>query len=192
MAMRDHRSLATQDRTEVIDPYEPPEDPAYDWEYDDEPAYRAAPRILWGRLVVFGVVLLLAFLLGRATAGGGVSQEDFNAMRAERNDAQAQVADLQEENQSLENQNTALQDELDAAQADATTTTGTTGEDTTTTEEPAGETYVIKEGDTLRELAIEFYGDATLDDYIAEANDIADASLISAGVEITIPPDPEP
>jgi nucleoid-associated protein YgaU len=190
MAMRDQRTLA--DRTEVIDPYEPPEDPAYDWEYDDEPAYRNAPRILWGRLVVLGVVLLAAFLLGRATAGGGVSQEDFDAMRAERNDAQAQAADLQEENESLENQNAALQDELDAAQADTGTPTGTTDDETTTTDEPAGETYVIKEGDTLREIAIEFYGDATLDDYIAEANDIADASLISEGTEITIPPDPEP
>lgn len=192
MAMRDHRSLAARDeRTEVIDPYEPPEDPAYDWEYDDEPAYRSGPRVLWGRLVVLAVVLLVAFLIGRATGGGGVPQEDFDAARAERNDAQAQVQDLQQEVSQLENQSEALQNSLDEAEAAAETTTDTTG-DENTAEEPAGETYVIEEGDTLRDIAIEFYGDATLDDYIAEANDIADPSLISAGVEIIIPPDPEP
>ena len=113
MAMRDHRSLATrEERTEVIDPYQPPEDPAYDWEYDDEPAYRNAPRILWGRLAVLAVVMLAAFLLGRATSGGGIPQEDFDAMRAERNDAQAQAADLREENQSLEDQNELLQQDV--------------------------------------------------------------------------------
>jgi LysM repeat protein len=191
MAMRDHRSLATrEDRTEVIDPYEPPEDPAYDWEYDDEPAYRPRPRILWGRLIVLAVVLLAAFLLGRATGGSGVTQEDLDAMRAERNDAQAQAEELQQEVADLETQNQALQDSLDEANAE-TPTTGTTGEEETT-DEPAGETYVIKEGDTLLELANEFYGDPSLDDYIAEANDILDPSLISTGTEIIIPPDPEP
>ena len=193
MAMRDHRSLATrEERTEVIDPYQPPEDPAYDWEYDDEPAYRNAPRILWGRLAVLAVVMLAAFLLGRATAGGGIPQEDFDAMRAERNDAQAQAADLREENQGLENQNTALQDQLAAAEAEAESPPTTTGEETDTADEPAGETYVIKAGDTLTDLAIEFYGDASLDQYIAEHNDIADASAINVGAEISIPPDPDP
>lgn len=191
MAMRDHRSLAARDdRSEVIDPYEPPEDPAYDWEYDDEPAYRRGPRVLWGRLVVLGVVLLVAFLIGRATGGGGIPQEDFDAARAERNDAQTQVQDLQQEVSQLEQQNSALQTELEQAQAEEDTTE-TTGEEDTA-EEPAGEPYVIEEGDTLRDIAIEFYGDATLDDYIAEANGITDPSLISTGTEITIPPDPSP
>jgi LysM repeat protein len=190
MAMRDHRSLATrEDRTEVIDPYEPPEDPAYDWEYDDEPAYRTRPRILWGRLIVLAVVLLAAFLLGRATGGSGVTQEDLDAMRAERNDTQAQVENLNEEVQRLEDQNVALQDRIDQLEVETPTTDPTTEEGG---EEPAGETYVIQEGDTLLELANEFYGDPSLDDYIAEANDILDPSLISAGTEIIIPPDPEP
>jgi nucleoid-associated protein YgaU len=98
---------------------------------------------------------------------------------------------LQEDVQRLEDQNGLLQDQLDEAEAAETPTTGTTGEEDTA-EEPAGETYVIKEGDTLLELANEFYGDPSLDDYIAEANDILDPSLISAGTEIIIPPDPEP
>ena len=191
MAMRDHRSLATrEDRTEVIDPYEPPEDPAYDWEYDDEPAYRTRPRILWGRLVVLAVVLLAAFLLGRATGGSGVTQEDLDAMRAERNDAQAQVENLNEEVQQNEDQIAALQEQIDQLEAEAPTTPDPTTDEGA--EEPAGETYVIEEGDTLLELANEFYGDPSLDDYIAEANDIVDPSLISAGTEIIIPPDPEP
>jgi hypothetical protein len=192
MAMRDHRSLATrEDGTEVIDPYEPAEDPAYDWEYDDEPAYRTGPRILWGRLIVLAVVLLAAFLVGRATGGSGITQEDLDALRAERNDAQAQIEELQEEVTGLNQQNTALQDRIDQLEAEQGTTPPATGEDTEG-EEPAGETYVIREGDTLLELANEFYGDPSLDDYIAEANGITDPSLINAGDEITIPPDPEP
>jgi LysM repeat protein len=191
MAMRDHRSLATrEDRTEVIDPYEPPEDPAYDWEYDDEPAYRPRPRILWGRLIVLAVFLLAVFLLGRATGGSGVTQEDLDAMRAERNEAQAQVENLNDEVRRLEEQNAAFQDQIDQLEAEtAPPTDPTTDEEG---DEPAGETYVIQEGDTLLELANEFYGDPSLDDYIAEFNDIVDPSLISTGTEIIIPPDPEP
>jgi LysM repeat protein len=190
MAMRDHRTLAVRNEgTEVIDPYEPPEDPAYDWEYDDEPADRRGPRVLWGRLVALGVFLLLAFLIGRASGGGGIPQEDLDAARAERNDAQAQVAGLREDITDLERQNTGLQDQIDQLEAEQTTTAPT---DDTGEEEPAGEPYTIQEGDTLTTLAIEFYDDASLDQYIAEANDIPDASLISTGDEIIIPPDPNP
>lgn len=191
MAMRDHRMATREDRTEVIDPYEPREDPGYDWEYDDEPAYRGGPHILWGRVIVLAIVLLAAFLVGRATGGSGVTQEDLSALRAERNDSQAQVENLNEEVRRLEAQNGALQDRVAELEAEEPTT-DPTGEEDETTEEPAGETYVLQDGDTLLELANEFYGDPSLADYIAEANDIADPSLISAGTEITIPPDPDP
>jgi cell division protein FtsB len=183
--------MAMRERgTETIEPYEPPEEPTYDWEYEDEPAYRGTPKILWGRLVVLGVFLLIAFFIGRALAGGGVSQDDFDQATAQRNDARAQASEARAEVADLERSVAALQDEVESLQQ---AQTGTTGEDTGTEAPPVeGETYVVKQGDTLRGIAEKFYGDATLDDYIAEANDISDPSAISTGSELTIPPDPEP
>jgi LysM repeat protein len=175
MAMRD-------DRGESLEPYEPP-DAGYDWDFNEEPDGRTMPNILWGRVAVLGAALLLAFLLGRLTAGGGdVSREDFNQVRAERDDARQEVADLQAQ--------------LDEAQQttptpDATQTTEGTGEEGE--EQPAAEveTYTIAEDDTLRTIAEDFYDDASLADALAEYNDIVDPSIISVGDTIEIPPEEE-
>jgi hypothetical protein len=174
MAMRD-------DRGESLEPYEPA-DAGYDWDFNEESEGRTMPNILWGRVAVLGAGLLLAFLLGRLTAGGGdVSQEDFDQVRAERDEAQQEVADLR--------------DQLEQAQAQTPTP------NPTATETPAGgageqepanvETYTIEPGDTLRTIAEEFYGDVTLDDALAEYNDITDPSIISVGDTIEIPPEDE-
>lgn len=187
--------MAMRERgTEVIQPYEPPEEPAYDWEYEDEPAYRRGPKILWGRLAVLAAFLLIAFLIGRAIAGGGVSQSDFDEAKAQRDDARAQASEFESEVADLEQQVAALQDENEQLQAQDTDSTGGSGTETGTDSgtEAAGETYVVKPGDNLRFIAQKFYGDVTLDDYIAEANGITDPSAIPAGMELTIPPDPEP
>jgi len=182
--------MAMRERgTEVIQPYEPPEEPAYDWEYEDEPAYRRGPKILWGRLAVLAAFLLIAFLIGRALAGGGVSQSDFDEAKAERDDARAQASEFQAEVADLKQQVAALQDEIEGLEAQDT---GSTDAETDTDTEAAGETYTVRPGDNLRFIAQKFYGDVTLDDYIAEANGITDPSAIPAGMELTIPPDPEP
>jgi hypothetical protein len=176
MAMRDR-----DDRTESLEPYEPP-DAGYDWDFDEDPQGRTMPNILWGRVAVLAAGLLLAFLLGRLTAGGGdVSQEDFNQVRAERDEARQEVAQLEQELEqaqqvtptpSPEAPDAAGGGEEQAPQADV-------------------ETYTIEPQDTLRTIAEEFYGDAALADALADWNDIVDPSIISVGDTIEIPPEEE-
>ncbi|MEQ8731733.1 5'-nucleotidase C-terminal domain-containing protein [Roseitalea porphyridii] len=50
-----------------------------------------------------------------------------------------------------------------------------------------GETYVIEAGDTLWEIAREFYGDATMWSKIADANPDLMADNLEVGMEITVP-----
>jgi nucleoid-associated protein YgaU len=49
----------------------------------------------------------------------------------------------------------------------------------------------VQAGDTLTTIAEDFYKDASLADFIAEANSITDATQLSVGAEIIIPPKPE-
>ena len=163
-------------RTEPFEPYQP--ETSYDWDYEEAPPKRGAPKILWGRVVAVFVVLILAFFLGRATAGGsdGVPQDRFNA---------------------LEDENRLLEQQLQAARADQGQQTETpppadNGEEETPPPDNAGsEIYVVKPGDTLRGIAEKFYGDASLDDVIADANGIDDPMQLSAGQELIIPPEPD-
>ena len=175
MAMRD-------DRGESLEPYEPP-DSDYDWDFNEEPDGRTMPNILWGRVAVLGAALLIAFLLGRLTAGGGdVSQEDFDQVRAERDDARQEAADLRLQLEEAQ----AQQEEQPSP--DATQTPDAGQEETTTAEV---ETYEIQPEDTLRTIAEDQYGDASLADALADYNDIADPSIISVGDTIEIPPEEE-
>ncbi|HEY7875760.1 MAG TPA: LysM domain-containing protein [Actinomycetota bacterium] len=163
-------------RTEQFEPYQP--ETSYDWDYEDEPPKGGAPKILWGRVVAILAVLLLAFFLGRATAGsGGISQDRFD--------------ELQDENTQLEQQlNQAL-----AQQQNDDATQSPPPDDATESPAPDGngdsEIYVVKPGDTLRGIAEKFYGDASLDDVIADANGIDDPTQISVGQELIIPPEPD-
>ena len=182
MAMRERDSL---------EPYES-SDPGYDWDYEPEDHSRNMPNILWGRVAVLGAVVLLAFLFGRMTAGGGgVPQEDLTAARTEAREAQAQVTDLQTQVDDLQAQ-------LDAQQAAGEETTGEgdtegEGEEGGAAEDPlaGGKEYKIKPGDTLNQIAESEYGDASLADYIATANNIVDPTAISVGDTIIIPVEPE-
>ena len=163
--------------SEPLDPYEP--DPAAEYDWDDEPATEK-PRILWGRVAVLGGMLLLAFLLGRATKGGGIPSE--------------QLTEARQEIQALEAENEALEEEL-ASAPDATAgtetgapTEGTETEGTDTSVE--GKTYVVEPGDSLTTIAVKFYDDPSLDDYLAEVNGITDPTQLSVGQELIIPDDP--
>jgi LysM domain len=162
-------------RTEPFEPYQP--ETSYDWDYEEEPTKGSAPKILWGRIVAILVVLLLAFLLGRATAGSdGISQDRFDA--------------LQDENTRLEQQ---LNAALAENQPDDTTSPAPPDDQTESPppEDSDSEIYVVRPGDTLRGIAEKFYDDASLDDVIADANGIDDPTQISVGQELIIPPKPE-
>jgi nucleoid-associated protein YgaU len=180
MAMREHDSL---------EPYEP-SDPSYDWDYESEEQPRNLPNILWGRVAVLGAVVIVAFLIGRMTAGGGgVPQERFDDARAELSAAQEEIAGLESDLQTARS-------DLEAAEAAAATEDPTTTEDPGTEEEtdaaanPNSETHLVAPGDTFTTIAEEYYGDAGLADYIMNANEITDPTQLSVGVEIIIPPEP--
>lgn len=183
MAMRDHG--------DTMEPYEPSDDAAYDWDYDGEPGQHNAPTILWGRVAVLAAAILLAFLVGRMTAGGGVPEEDLDRVRAERDDAQAQVTEL-------EGQVTDLQTQLETAQGEETPppddqqTPAADGE-----EDPNADftTYTVQANDTLQAIAEEVYCDPRAFDGIADANptDVGPPPnyIVSVGAELIIPDDPD-
>ena len=165
--------------SEPLDPYEP--DPAAGY-WDDEPAANK-PRILWGRVAVLGGMLLLAFLLGRATKGDGVPT--------------AELTQARQQIQTLEAENEALEEELASAPM-VTEGTGTETEGTET-DDPGtegtetsleGKTYVVEEGDSLTTIAVKFYDDPSLDDYLAEVNGITDPTQLAVGQELLIPDEP--
>lgn len=162
--------------TEPLDPYEP--DESLGW--DDEPAAEDKPRILWGRVAVLGGMLILAFLLGRATKSAGVPESELTASRE-------QVQELRAENQALEEELASIPDATVVPDTGDTETE--TGDETSETG-VAGKTYVVEAGDTLTTIAQKFYDDPSLDDYLAEVNGISDPTQLSVGQELIIPDDP--
>lgn len=171
--------------TESFEPYRP--ESSYELDYDEEPEGPPQGRVLWGRVVVLGIALLLAFLLGRATGGGdtGIPEARFENVSQERDRLEAEVADLQAELEAAQEAETDAEPTATPAPEDEGAATDPEGE----TE--GGETYVVKSGDTLASIAADVYGDASLDDFLAEANDITDPESLAVGTELIIPPEPE-
>lgn len=176
--------------TKPFQPYESATtDDAFDYGYDEPEPRRPGSDIIWGRVAILGAIVLLAFLIGRTTAGGGVSQAEFDAAKTTAAEAGDQVAELQQ-------QVVALQEQLNAEDTGGTGTQGDgsgNGNPNSGGGETTGqaETYVIESGDTLQSIAEQFYGDVGLDFLIAEANDITDPTSLHPGQELTIPPKPE-
>ena len=163
-----------------------------DHDYELEEEY--APRILWGRLAFFLLALVLTFVAGRACAPNGVSQDDYNAARAE-------VVELASEKALLEEQLRSAGAASEGADGGGNKGNGGgkgnnnnngAGEEATEapSEEPIGEgqTYTVKSGDTLTTIAEQFYGDATLYTLIVDANNLDDSVGLRVGQELIIPP----
>lgn len=157
--------------TEGFTPYEP--QTSYDWDYGDEPPKKN--NVLWGRFVALGVVLLLVFLLGRASAPNGIPEERLNQVRADLDDAEKELDELRSALATPEPEPTeTVPVDTEASPADTTF---------------EGDIYVVQSGDTMRGIAEKFCDDPTLDDVIADFNGIEDPTLISVGTEIKIPED---
>lgn len=157
----------------------------HDYELEDD----YAPRVLWGRLVFFGVALLLAFLVGRCTKAAGVPEADYNAQQAE-------LMELAEENEVLRQQLAAAgapedegEDGNDNGNADEETEPPDEGENGGAVGE--GETYTVQPGDTLTRIAEQFYGDPRKFDLIVDANNLSGDTQLRVGQELIIPPDPD-
>ena len=171
--------------TETFEPYRP--DSAYDLDYDDEPQPGKPGRVLWGRVAILGAALLFAFFVGRATGGGetGVPRADYQDVVDERDELQTEVADLRQELAAAQATPPPAESSPDASGAGEDEATDPEGE----TE--GGETYIVQKGDTLASIAAEKYGNASLDDFLAEANGITDPESLAVGQELIIPPEPE-
>ncbi|MGH2736623.1 MAG: LysM peptidoglycan-binding domain-containing protein, partial [Actinomycetota bacterium] len=159
----------------LSEPYEPRDsEESYDWDYEEE---RRGPKILWGRVAALGLALVLAFLLGRVTAGGDDDSERVADLRTELRSTQAELEQARDELAAVENEPTGT-----PATPDETPAEGE-GEG----EGAAAQTYEVQPGDTLRDIAERFYQDVTFDDCIAEANGITDPLAIRPGDELEIP-----
>ena len=153
-------------------------DPTYDW--DDEPP---SPKLLWGRVIALAAVLILAFLLGRATAPDD-SAEEVDQLQAQLEEAGARISSLEDERDF-------------GATATETPPGDESPTETTSPDDGAGggdggggggedivKNYTVKTGDTYNEIADQFFGDPSLGSCIADAND--DETLI-VGETINVP-----
>jgi nucleoid-associated protein YgaU len=182
--------------TEPLEPYEPSttygsQEQEYDWDYDEARSEHRPMNILWGRVAILGAIVLLAFLLGRMTSGSGGA--DASQLTA----ANERVAELEQQNGVLTTESAAKDDQIADLQSQiaALETAGTTtGTDNTAApsegDQITGTKYTVESGDTLQSIAEEFYGDASLDDYLAEINNITDPTALGVGQELIIPDDP--
>jgi nucleoid-associated protein YgaU len=174
-----------------------------DYEYASDDHYGG--RVLWGRMAVYGVTLLLAFLLGSCVGGWGQVDRD------ELTEANKEIARLQTEVISYEETLEAMsanaadpprvpiEDEgVAGTEGDAATgategeTAGDEADDTVDGEAAAtGETrtYTVQEGDTLYIIAQRMYGDGQKFPLIAEANDLSRDTPLRVGNELVIPPE---
>lgn len=157
----------TEERTEAFDVYE-----------DDEAGYDEPPRprVLWGRVAALCVFMLVSFLLGRLTAPSspGASQSQLDRAVEQLEAARAEIQQLQ-------------------AQLEAERSEPAPQPTSEPTQQPEAEiqTYIVQRGDTLSKIAERFYGDPSLDDFLAEYNGIDDPTALHVGQEIKIPPPPE-
>lgn len=160
------------DRTESFETLEPE---SYEWDYEE--ARDRPPRVLWGRIVALIVFVLLAFWLGRATAPQTDVSAQLEAANKAVDQAESEARDLQAR---LAQQAAAADTEPTPEPSDGSTPVAS-GE---------SQTYIVKSGDSLAAIALKFYGDSTLADIIADANNINDPSEIRPGDELVIPPEP--
>lgn len=159
--------------------------------YDREDPFPRGPRVLWGRVAALSGGLILAFLIGHMTGGGGSATN--TSLQNEVNSDRTTIAQLQQS--------------LAAASAGATTTpsptaslggfvvpTSTVSPTPTSTASStpasgASVTYTVKVGDTIGSIASHFYGRTSHAAVVAieQANNLADAT-IRVGMKLTIPP----
>jgi nucleoid-associated protein YgaU len=159
------------DRTESFERHEPD---SYEWDYEE--ARDRGPKVFWGRIIALSLFLLAAFLVGRWSAPADDSAAELSGVRADLAAAESEIESLEEQ----------LDQGTVAVEPSATPTT----EETPTEATGEEQTYVVKDGDTLADIAIRFYDDPSFDDLIAEANGIDDPTSIRPGMELVIPPRP--
>jgi LysM repeat protein len=147
-------------------------------------------RILWVRIAA-----LVAFLVAAFIAGFLLAPRESSDARV--GDLQAELAQSEENSQQLEAQLADARQQLVDAQAQVEELQAAATQEATATESPAPteeeriRTYTVQPGDTLQEIAVDYYRDVDYDDFLAEFNGIADTTQLPVGFDLEIPPKPE-
>lgn len=156
-------------------------------------------NVLWGRVVVLGVVLIMVFFLGRATGGNSA---ELKTLQDRLSDREAEIDQLEAANREAAEATPSPDPAAGTPTTGTETGTGTAATPgTTVTPTPtvsaspspaAGNTeaqnYVVKSGDNLGRISSRFYGTAGLVKCIQAANSsITDASKLRVGQSIVIP-----
>jgi nucleoid-associated protein YgaU len=163
-----------------------PPDPA-EWDVEEE---ATNTRILWVRIAVLVAFLAVAFIAGFLLAPRESSDDRVG-------DLQAELAQSEENSQQLEAQLADARQQLVDAQAQVEELEAAAAPEAPATETPAPtkedrtKTYTVQPGDTLQEIAVDYYGDVDYDDFLAEFNGIADTTQLPVGFDLEIPPKPE-
>ena len=160
------------DRTESFETYEPE---SYEWDYEE--ARDRPPRVLWGRILALFVLLAIAFYFGRSSAPEVDITTELADANRQLDQAESEIRDLEEQLASR-------------PVAEAEPTPEPTPDETAAATSGEGQTYIVKSGDSLAGIALKFYGDSSLSNIIADANNIDDPQSIRPGDELIIPPEP--
>jgi nucleoid-associated protein YgaU len=152
---------------------------------------RAGTGLLWGRTVFWAVVVLLAFLVGRWTAGLGADGEPLDRLRARMTRLAAENQEYRRHSEMV----AAASAPADVESAPAAPPPSPPARDDEQPDPEAGRTpsngsgemYTVVPGDTLSEIAARFYGDSSRVSALQRANGIAPGEDLPVGLELTIP-----
>ena len=162
------------------DPTRPfvPSDPDAELDWEDEDA---SPKLLWGRVLALAGILLLAFLLGRATAPDEAS--------AELEEVQAQLAEARDLIAELEDATAAppTSPAPSITETDETATDEPTDEPTDDETEGKIKSYEVQPGDNYTTVAEDEFGESspTIVQCLIDAN--GGEEVLSVGDTINIP-----
>lgn len=174
----------TNDATEPFRPTrdDDPTDDSYEWDYEEE---RTPSGVLWGRVLALAAMLILAFVLGRASAPSGVPSDEVDRLQTRLQVTQDELARLEAD----------AEQEPQGNPTPSTSPTAQATDDAGDTADPGNEgdtlVYTVQSGDTFATLAEEFYDDPALDDFLAEANGLSVSDPLQVDQELQIPPKPE-
>lgn len=141
-----------------------------------KPSSLVGGQVLWGRVLIIGGVLVLAFIVGiliGGSGGDGVSRDAYNDAISQRDKAEQEREQLKQDLQL------------------ARSTTPASTEPAAGSESSESQTYTVKDGDTWSSISKKFYGDSSMASEIQDANNMTKDTKLKTGMTLEIPPKPE-
>ena len=177
----------------------------YDDEYDDQARFG---RVRWGRIALLVVALAGVFVLGRWTVDAGAADDELEALEAERDALQQEVADLEAELEATRAGGADEPDEADdsadepddeadddGADAEADESEQAQDDESEQAQDDAADgddgarQHEVQASETLYTIAEQYYGDGAEFTLIAEANNLSRDDPLRVGQVLEIPPE---